>query len=352
MWLTGTGKHVGMGAALALWAMVILACGQARLPVRQQPPGRDFLIIGHRGAPHQACENTLESFETALQLGANALELDMSMTSDQHVVLWHDWVMSIKSELRPTGVCRVLRPPLGQSIHEVPLHELVRDYGYEQAGQRVPILTFTEFVQRLGQDDRARLFFLDLKIPEDRPDLVPPLFQHAVQTLQQYHALDKAVFLTPYETVFHQLRHEAQRWYQTTHARVAIAFDTEGPELIQLSAWPSAVRRNQRAGTRFAFWGEPVVTIQSWRDFLVAELRRRDAVNATRPPQARMRFIVWTVNDSSDLCALVGAGVDGIMTDDPGHLHAIVQHWGQPGNCPLLHSESTSSQAGTAGALP
>ena len=62
-----------------------LACGQARLPVRQQPPGPDFLIIGHRSAPNQACENTLESFEEALQLGANALELDVSMTSDQHV---------------------------------------------------------------------------------------------------------------------------------------------------------------------------------------------------------------------------------------------------------------------------
>jgi hypothetical protein len=65
-----------------------------------------------------------------------------------------------------------------------------------------------------------------------------------------------------------------------------------------------------------------------------------------------MRFIVWTINDGSDLCALVGAGVDGIMTDDPGHLHAIVQHWGQPGHCPLLHSESMGSQAGAAGALP
>ena len=87
--------------------------------------GPDFLIIGHRGAPNQACENTLESFEKALQLGANALELDVSMTSDQHVVLWHDWVPSIKSELRPTGVCSLLRPLLGPPIHEVPLHELV-----------------------------------------------------------------------------------------------------------------------------------------------------------------------------------------------------------------------------------
>jgi glycerophosphoryl diester phosphodiesterase len=314
--------------------------------VRQQPPGRDFLIIGHRGAPHQACENTLESFEAALQLGANALELDVSMTSDQQVVLWHDWVPSLKSALRPTGVCHVLRPPLGQPIHGIPLHELLQDYGYEHDGQRVPILTFTEFVQRLGQDDRVRFFFMDLKIPEDRPEFVPPLFQHAVQTLQQYHALDKAVFLTPYETIFQQLRHAAQHWRQTTHTPVEVAFDTEGPELLELSPWPSAVRRNQRAGARFAFWGKPIVTLQSWRDFLVAELRRRDAINATRPPRARMRFIVWTINDGSNLCALVGADVDGIMTDDPGHLRAIVQRWGQPGDCPLLHSETTVLSGG------
>jgi len=75
-------------------------------------------------------------------------------------------------------------------------------------------------------------------------------------------------------------------------------------------------------------------------------------VHATRPPRARMRFIVWTINDSSDLCALVGADVDGIMTDDPGHLRAIIQLWGQPGHCPLLHSESMGSQAGAEGALP
>jgi glycerophosphoryl diester phosphodiesterase len=243
-------------------------------------------------------------------------------------------------------MCSLLRPLLPQPIHKVPLHEMVRDYGYEHAGQRVPILTFTEFVQRLGQDDRVRFFFLDLKIPEDLPDLVPLLLQRAVQTLQQYHALDKAVFLTPYEKIFHRLRHEAQRWSRNTRAHVEIAFDTEGPQLIQLSAWPSAVRRNQRAGARFALWGEPVVTVQSWQDFLVAELRRRDAVNATRPPRARMRLIVWTINDNSDLCTLVGAGVDGIITDDPARLRVIVQHWGQPGYCPEPGSKTMEISGG------
>jgi glycerophosphoryl diester phosphodiesterase len=338
--------HVSMGVALTLWTALILACSQARLPVYPQPPGHDFLIIGHRGAPQQACENTLESFDTALQLGANALELDLSLTRDQQVVVWHDWRPSLTSVLRPTGRCRLRHPLLPQPLHEVPLDEAVRDYGYERDGHPVPLLTFPAFVHRVGPDVRVRFVFLDLKIPAERPDLVAPLFQQAVQSLQHAHVLAKAVFLTPYAPIFAQLRHEAQRWQQTTQTPVHIAFDTEGPELLQVRAWPSAVERNQRAGTRFALWGQPIATVQSWREFVVEELRRRDAVNARRPPRARLRFIVWTVNDGSDLCALVGAGVDGIMTDDPGRLHAIVQHWGQPGYCPERRSPPTSLAGG------
>jgi glycerophosphoryl diester phosphodiesterase len=346
MGATESRRHGRLAVALTLWTALSLACGQARLPVQPQPPGRDFLIIGHRGAPQQACENTLASFETALQLGANALELDLSLTQDQQVVVWHDERPSLTSALRPTGRCRLRHPLQPQPIHAVPLHEALRDYGYEHDGHHVPLLTFTALVQRLGQDTRVRFFFLDLKIPEERPDLVPPLVQHAVQTLQHAHALEKAVFLTPYEAIFPLLRREAQRWHHITQTPVDVAFDTEGPELVQVTAWPSAVDRNQRAGTRFALWGKPTVTVQSWRAFLVEELQRRDAVNATRPPRARLRFIVWTINDGSDLCAVVGAGVDGIMTDEPGRLRSIVQHWGQPGHCPDRHSTTTSLAGG------
>ena len=88
------------------------------------------------------------------------------------------------------------------------------------------------------------------------------------------------------------------------------------------------------------------MTVQSWQDFLVAELRRRNAFNATRLRQARMRFIVWTINDRSDLCALVGAGVDGIMTDDPSRLRVIVQRWGQPDPCPSPHNAITGLPGG------
>jgi glycerophosphoryl diester phosphodiesterase len=196
-------KRLVMGCLLTLWAAGILACGQGRVPLRLHPPGGDFLIIGYRGAPHWACENTLESFAQALRLGANALELDLSLTRDGHVVLWHDWEgYTITSDVRPTGTCSIVHPLLRRPVHTVSLQEFMRDYGYEQAGQRVPVTTFEAFVRRFAKDKRVRFFFLDLKIPADVPDWVPPMFQHVVQTLRHYGALSKAVFLTPYQNIF------------------------------------------------------------------------------------------------------------------------------------------------------
>ena len=90
---------------------------------------------------------------------------------------------------------------------------------------------------------------------------------------------------------------------------------------------------NQAVDARFAFWGKPVVILQSLLDFLVGELRWRDAVNAMRPSRARMHCIVWTVNDPGEMCELVRLGFDGIITDEPGQLRTIVRHWGRPGNC-------------------
>ena len=52
----------------------------------------DFLIIGHRDAAAYEIENTIPAFEKALNIyNANALEIDLSFTKDQQIVLWHDW---------------------------------------------------------------------------------------------------------------------------------------------------------------------------------------------------------------------------------------------------------------------
>ncbi|MBU1984691.1 glycerophosphodiester phosphodiesterase [bacterium] len=52
-------------------------------------PGRP-LILGHRGAPHSAPENSLESFRIALAAGADGIELDVQITGDGVLVAHHD----------------------------------------------------------------------------------------------------------------------------------------------------------------------------------------------------------------------------------------------------------------------
>jgi glycerophosphoryl diester phosphodiesterase len=48
------------------------------------------LILCHRGAKNYAPENTLAAFKIALELGADGFELDTQLTSDGHVVVYHD----------------------------------------------------------------------------------------------------------------------------------------------------------------------------------------------------------------------------------------------------------------------
>jgi glycerophosphoryl diester phosphodiesterase len=48
------------------------------------------LLIGHRGYPALCPENTLASFEGAMQAGCDMIELDVTLTRDRKVVVVHD----------------------------------------------------------------------------------------------------------------------------------------------------------------------------------------------------------------------------------------------------------------------
>jgi len=51
---------------------------------------KDFKIIGHKGAAGYAPENTLSSLQVALDMGVDMIEIDVHMTKDGEVVVFHD----------------------------------------------------------------------------------------------------------------------------------------------------------------------------------------------------------------------------------------------------------------------
>ncbi|MGW2252230.1 glycerophosphodiester phosphodiesterase [Kitasatospora sp. NPDC001660] len=79
-----------------LAALAVLACGCASGPALRAradvtpPLCAAPVVIGHRGAPQNAPENTMASFETALRQGADWLETDVQTTRDGVPILMHD----------------------------------------------------------------------------------------------------------------------------------------------------------------------------------------------------------------------------------------------------------------------
>ena len=56
------------------------------------PPGSLLLplIIAHRGDVTNAPENTIPAFQKSLELGADGIELDVRLTKDEKLVVFHD----------------------------------------------------------------------------------------------------------------------------------------------------------------------------------------------------------------------------------------------------------------------
>lgn len=57
---------------------------------RQRVSGRKALVIAHRGASRVAPENTGAAIRRAVQMRADMIELDVQLTRDRRVVIFHD----------------------------------------------------------------------------------------------------------------------------------------------------------------------------------------------------------------------------------------------------------------------
>jgi glycerophosphoryl diester phosphodiesterase len=58
---------------------------------------KPFEIVAHRGIPNEAPENTIASFQRAVDLGADAVELDVRLTSDRIPVVYHYFYLDVNT---------------------------------------------------------------------------------------------------------------------------------------------------------------------------------------------------------------------------------------------------------------
>jgi len=227
-------------------------------------------IIAHRGASRDYRENTLPAFETALELGADGIELDVHSTSDGIVVVHHDADIRIGMEAGANET---------RAIAELSIREL----------------------NSLSVSDKTRVPSLEevLSLVGDRADVYVELKgsgveQAVVDVVQQSPA--------PRRCAIHSFDHVAVR-----AARRAAPAIPGGILLASRLADPAGALKAADARDYWIQW--------SWAD---AELV--DSIHS-----ASGRVIVWTPPNERSFRALAALGVDGICADDVRALRTVLE---------------------------
>lgn len=140
------------------------------------------LVFGHRGASHNAPENTMAAFETAVTSGADGVELDVHLTADGVPVVMHNAKVDATTDgvgwIRELTVSEVMALDAGSHFSEV------------FAGERVPLLK--DVLDAFG--DRL-LINIELKPQLDRTEAMVK----AVADLIRERSLERRVWVSSFE---------------------------------------------------------------------------------------------------------------------------------------------------------
>ena len=231
--------------------------------------GRRPLLIGHRGAPRLADENTVVSFRKALEAGLDGVETDVQRTADGALVLHHDALLH--------G---------GIAIASIALTDL------RQLAPAVPLLD--ELLPVMADFPAARLN-LEVKTAAPYGDT------RATDVASALAGWPKAV--------------RARTWLSTFDPLLLLALEEA------VSSDGSAVPATPVAFLMASANAErllpvlPVSAVHPHHALVTAERVRRWHARG-------LQVYTWTVNDPEQALRLLTAGVDGLIGDIPDLLMA------------------------------
>ncbi len=135
------------------------------------------LIIGHRGMPSKGPENTVEGAALALAAGADIVELDIYLTTDNKIVVMHD-----RTTERTTDGNLIVED---STLAELRALTILDHFG---TFPNIPVPTLEEYFQRFSGED-LQLF---IEIKSTNANIVPVL----KALIEEYDFYDQAMVIT------------------------------------------------------------------------------------------------------------------------------------------------------------
>lgn len=230
------------------------------------------LIFAHRGASKCAPENTLPAFQTAIDVGADGVELDVRLSADHVPVVIHN--VEVDHTTNGSG-----------SVYDLSVEEIKRlDAGswFDQAYKNVVIPTLEEVLDAIGN---KILINIELKASRKENMLVEKVCE-----LIEKMDVSRSVWFSCFN---HRYLRKARKILPTIPNGYLFAVRTLLQRIHEKSTPIEAVH--------------PYFRIVTQR--YVEHLHQRNK-----------RVAVWTVDDVDTALKLKEINVDAIITNDPGAL--------------------------------
>ena len=349
-------------------------------PLSLEVPVREIFIIGHRGAPYRFPENTMASFRQALDLGANGLELDLCLTKDRRLAVFHDpepvkypgRIDRTMFEGIPFGL---ISPSFDITGREVTLKELVGDaladtppralasesefdilnltydqvrryYHYDPAGGRDhPVPEMDEFLALASaESNRLRFLFLDVKNPAGmRKRAFASAFGNSLaEALSKQPRLPENIVVCNEDpAVLRRLKRVIRK---AGEERCRFAFDASGGireylgiDRWRVRQWPGWLRALMRLLLPYRYDPLRVARLMKNSVVSIGHLMRpahlEEIVAAVRDRDYHARspvdYVVhWTLNEDAQYAESLDCGVNGILTDRPDRLAGYLKSRG------------------------
>ena len=231
------------------------------------------LIIAHRGASAYAPENTIAAFQKAVELKADAIELDAKLSKDGEIVVIHD--QTLERTTNGKGLVK------DSTIEELTKLEAGSFFAEEFRGEKIP--TLREVLEKFS---------------------------------------DKLVInieLTNYKSIFDGLANKTSMLIKELGVQDSIIFSSFHPvNLIitrkllpevplALLAIPGKAGWISRSG--LMRWVSPSLVHPYYKDIDKTYIEKQHSHNR--------KVNIWTINDPDEMEKFVHAKIDGLITDDP-----------------------------------
>jgi glycerophosphoryl diester phosphodiesterase len=318
--------------------MVVALC---LAPLAEAAPTA-FDLQAHRGGRGETTEESLRAFAKALELGVTTLELDIAVSKDAQPMVWHDPVIEDTkcADTHPAFPGDPQYPYVGKLVHDLTREQLrtlncgklLPGFPNAEVVKGNEIATLPEVFALADAHHADVRYNIETKVEADKPEMSAPPQQFVDVILAAVRSAGKT----------DKVEIQSFDWRTLPMVRAA------EPSIPLVALWdettwvPGSPWLN---GIDAAVIGDPIIGAmlvganvlspgysvpygQTPSDpgfKLVADRAFVDRAHAFG-----LKVIPWTVNDAATMNAQIDAGADGIITDYPTRLRAVMAARGMP----------------------